>query len=68
MGKTKKQEYEQVYEALKYSGHCNFENLCSICQLDNQAIYNALVFLCRKDKVRQEWSDDGVWYSILTND
>ncbi len=68
MDETKvRQESEQVYETLKHSGRCNFSSLCSMCQMDNQSICNALILLCRQDKVRQEWDDEGIWYSILTN-
>lgn len=61
------QESERVYKTVERLGRCKFASLCSICQLDNQSIYSALVLLCRQDKVRQEWDDNGVWYSIVEN-
>lgn len=59
-----KQEREQVYGVIKHLGRCQFTELSSICQLSNQSVYRALLFLCRHDKIRQEWNEDGIWYCI----
>ena len=64
---TIKQNGERVYEAMAREGRCKFSDFRSLCHLDNEAIYSALIFLCREERVQQEWDNDGAWYSIKTN-
>ena len=65
MDKAKvKQDGERIYDVLAHAERCKFDELRAICHLNNQETYNALIFLCRNERVQQTWDDGEAWYSI----
>ncbi len=59
-----KQDSEQVIQMIRLHPNCKFSELQSLCGLKNTSLCMALIHLLRHNRIRQEWSKDGIYYCI----
>lgn len=62
--KRVKQNSENVYQAISHLLRCKFIDLQVECKLESTELYMALIYLLQQERIRQEWTQDGIYYCI----
>lgn len=60
-----RQNSEQVIQIIRLHAYCRFSKLQSLCGLKNTRLCMALIYLLQYNRIRQEWSKDGIYYCIV---
>lgn len=59
-----KQDGEQVYQKIVQLSRCKFSDLQFSCKLESTKLCMALIYLLQRKRIRQEWSNEGIYYCI----
>lgn len=55
---------ERVILAMQTIRLASFSKLQAVCELEETRLYEALIYLLRRNRIRQEVCDDGIYYCM----
>ena len=59
-----KQNSESVYQKIVQLSRCKLSELQVLCNLEDTELCMTLIYLLQREKIRQEWSDEGIYYCL----
>lgn len=57
---------EQVIYIIRRLHHCKFLEIQPLCELEENRLYKALIYLIQQNLIKQEWRQNGIFYCMTT--